>query len=59
MFFCGDCAGKRGWSGLFYPFFHGPCELCGKTRVCADIPSAVLANFDKEKGLAHFKDKEK
>jgi hypothetical protein len=58
VFFCRDCAEKRGWSGLFYPFSYGPCEVCDKTRGCAEIPSAVLASYDKQKALAQPQDKE-
>lgn len=41
MFYCEECGTKRGWRpGLFQSY--GPCELCGKTRECSDVPSKDL-----------------
>ena len=40
MFICKECADKRGNWGITTSY--GPCEDCGKTRWCYDIPSAAL-----------------
>lgn len=45
MFICRDCTPvKRQYDDYFniYLTSHGPCEVCHKTRVCADIKSAQL-----------------
>lgn len=43
MFYCEACAKKSKWP---YEFWmgqsHGPCEICGKTSVCVDVPSSAL-----------------
>lgn len=40
MFLCDDCATGRvdPFDLLIAPRSHGPCEVCGRTRVCADLP---------------------
>jgi hypothetical protein len=41
MFYCNECAEKNKWpTGMFKSF--GPCEICGKTKECNDIPSRLL-----------------
>lgn len=43
MFYCDKCASERDWpSGWPHPQSVGPCEVCGKTRTCTDIPSSAL-----------------
>ena len=41
MFYCDDCARKRGWptSGRIS---YGRCEICRKERECSDVPSSQL-----------------
>lgn len=41
MFFCEECRERRSWPGL-WPSSRGPCEVCGKTRDCYDVPSSRL-----------------
>lgn len=41
MFFCDTCAVERGWPGSWSKS-AGPCEICGKTAVCNDVPSRYL-----------------
>ena len=43
MFYCEPCASKNQWP-FFYgmPTSRGPCECCGKTASCADVPSSAL-----------------
>lgn len=43
MFYCKSCAVENGWphfDGMFMS--RGPCEMCGKTADCADVPSKNL-----------------
>ena len=40
MFYCEECAKKNGWP--FLAASRGPCEVCGRLRNCADIPSKNL-----------------
>jgi hypothetical protein len=43
MFYCEPCAKKNDWPHEFYlPMSRGPCEVCGKTATCVDVPSARL-----------------
>lgn len=41
MFYCDECAKRNDWpmnmSGSF-----GRCEMCGKARLCNDVPSSRL-----------------
>lgn len=48
MFYCQQCAAERKWP-YFYglPMSRGPCELCGKVRSCADVPSRALPESRK------------
>lgn len=41
MFFCGDCAENHGYPENFMKS-HGPCEICGRTALCNDVPSKYL-----------------
>ena len=41
MFFCDRCAKRRDWPTSFMKS-EGPCEVCGKIRICNDIPSRHL-----------------
>jgi hypothetical protein len=43
MFYCNDCAIDNKWPyGYGMPMSRGPCEICGKTRDCVDVPSGQL-----------------
>lgn len=37
MFECEECANKYYEIPLLYSTSFGPCESCGKTRVCYDV----------------------
>ena len=41
MYFCDPCRGKKQWSESMAKS-EGPCEVCGKTSVCNDVPSKYL-----------------
>jgi len=41
MFYCDGCGKKNGWPEGFSKSY-GPCEVCGKTRLCNDVPSSQL-----------------
>lgn len=41
MFYCEGCAARKGWPHYGYGSL-GPCEVCGKRAVCADVPSKYL-----------------
>lgn len=41
MFFCDECARARGWAARGFKSL-GPCEICGQTRECNDVPSRLL-----------------
>jgi len=41
MYYCNECEKKNGWPEGFSKS-RGPCEVCGKTRVCSDIASSQL-----------------
>ncbi len=41
MFYCTNCAGKRGWPETLFKS-HGTCEVCGKTRTCNERKSKDL-----------------
>lgn len=50
MFYCEKCADKNEWPYEFYmPISVGPCECCGKTRACTDVPSGSLPEPKKER----------
>lgn len=43
MFYCQDCAKRNDWpNDEFVPRSRGPCEVCGKTASCYDVPSSCL-----------------
>jgi len=42
MFICGPCLRKRHPNVFIFTRSEGPCEDCGKTRICADIPTSAL-----------------
>ena len=45
MFICKDCLKKyyeNEWYEFEFLLSYGPCELCGKTCTCTDIPSRCL-----------------
>jgi hypothetical protein len=41
MFYCPACATEKGWPESMARS-EGRCEVCGKTRVCYDVPSKYL-----------------
>jgi hypothetical protein len=41
MFFCEMCRFARRWPGSLMRS-HGPCEICGVTSNCYDVPSKEL-----------------
>lgn len=41
MFYCEKCRKKNEWPEGFRQSY-GPCEICGKTKECYDIPSQYL-----------------
>lgn len=41
MFYCEECRLENGWPEG-YSVSHGPCECCGKTKLCFDVPSRAL-----------------
>jgi hypothetical protein len=41
VFFCKECQEKNKWPEGFSRS-TGPCEVCGKTADCFDIPSKFL-----------------
>jgi hypothetical protein len=49
MFYCESCAKKNGWPWDWYlsPASRGPCEVCGKVSVCADVHHSFLKPVDK------------
>jgi hypothetical protein len=42
MFICHECLKKNYEEVMTLRGSYGPCEDCGKTRNCADIPSSAL-----------------
>lgn len=43
MFYCEECAKKYGYPyELWTPMSKGPCEICKKVAVCADVPTSQL-----------------
>ncbi len=54
MFYCDDCAEKRGWLKTIGKSV-GPCEICGKTKECNDRPSSELPPLKvDQKRCMHF-----
>lgn len=41
MFFCDLCARLNAWPASLATSY-GNCEICGKPRVCNDVPSSLL-----------------
>lgn len=50
MFFCEECRVRNEWPEGFAKSL-GPCEICGKTAACYDIPSSALPPVKREKHL--------
>jgi hypothetical protein len=42
MFYCDPCAEANRWPESFLSKSVGPCEVCGRRRVCNDVPSSQL-----------------
>ena len=42
MFYCNKCGKERGWPTDTLVRSYGPCEICGKSRECNDIPCSRL-----------------
>lgn len=59
MFYCDACAHKNGWPDDFWlPRSHGPCEVCGKTASCHDVPSTRLSdNRNRSQSTPSLSDK--
>jgi len=55
MFYCEECRKKNKWPEGF-AVSRGPCEMCGKTATCHDVPSCALPDR-KEKPVAKKKSK--
>ena len=49
MFYCDECAKKRGWPNDALLKSFGACELCKKERVCNNIKSKDLP-FETREG---------
>lgn len=47
MFYCTECADKWEWPVTMFQSF-GPCEMCGRSRSCNEVPSRYLPD-PKEK----------
>lgn len=47
MFYCTQCAKEAGWPEKVFKSL-GPCEICGHTRPCNDVPSRLLPESKKE-----------
>ncbi len=43
MFYCNECAEKKGWEKNTVFKSYGNCEVCGKTTTCNDKPSGYLS----------------
>lgn len=41
MFFCNECANKKGWPQSFSRS-RGRCEVCGEIADCNEVPSSEL-----------------
>ncbi len=52
MFICNSCLEKNWPSAWGMVQSYGPCEVCGYTCVCFDIPSSQLPSPTKEEGEA-------
>ena len=45
MFYCDECRTKNNWPESAAVSF-GPCEICGHTKPCFDVPSYCLPKTD-------------
>lgn len=45
MFYCDPCRLKRGWP-MSFSKSKGPCEECGETTICHDVPSKQVPLVD-------------
>lgn len=41
MFYCDACAIEKDWNMTMFKSV-GPCEVCGKTKECSDLPCKKL-----------------
>ena len=41
MFYCDECARRKRWPETVTTS-RGPCEICGRTAVCNEMPSRLL-----------------
>lgn len=49
MFYCESCAKKNSWPFDWYlAASRGPCEVCHKTAVCADVHHSLLPVPEKQ-----------
>jgi hypothetical protein len=48
MFYCAACREKHGYPESILKSY-GPCEICGNTAVCDDVPSSVLSSMRGKK----------
>ena len=47
MFYCNDCAKKYGYPESMVRSY-GPCEMCGKTKECNDVPCSALPDTPED-----------
>ena len=49
MFVCDECAKENNVDNFYMMLFrsYGPCEMCGKTRSCGDVPCHAIGNNDE------------
>lgn len=52
MFYCEPCREKREWPESIMRS-EGPCECCGETAVCYDMPSRLLPIPKKTEVVFH------
>lgn len=53
MFYCQACAKKKSWPESLCQS-QGPCEVCGKTALCNDVPSKDLPPSERSKALGEL-----
>ena len=58
MFYCQQCQQEKGWPESFSRS-HGNCEICGRTRLCFDVPSRALPPPKKKRGRKKMASKKK
>lgn len=44
MFYCDPCREQEGLPPTLNVKSEGPCEICGNTRVCNDVPSRLVSD---------------